>query len=158
ADTQAGRQGQLVLIEEYGAWNQCHQLHVVAAIQSEILHLPLVNYPRNFTRGRVYRLAHAACDFHGFGDLPYLERRILRYARICTNYYAALFSSLKTITHHQDFVSSDRQVRGGIKPILVRCGVTFEVGRRVGNCDVGVWYRAAIRIFYRARYATEYCL
>ena len=67
ADAQAGSECQLILVEDHGAGDQGNQLHIVAPVQRQILHLPLVNHPRYFAGRRIHSLADAGTNLHCLG-------------------------------------------------------------------------------------------
>ena len=148
----------MIFVKNGRTGNKRHQLHVVASVQRQVLHLPLVNHPRYFARRRIYSLANAAANLHCLGQLSNFQGHVLRQARVGRQHHAGLLSFLETIADHQNRISAHGQISGGVKSVLIRSDRADEVSGHIRDCDIGVGDRTAVTVFHRAGDAPEYGL
>src|SRR5262249_34017281 len=94
-DAKIGHRRELIVPQQRNTGNKRCQLHVVATVQRQILHLLLVDSALKFARSRVYGFTHARRNLDGLRQLSDFQRHVRRYTRVRGEHYPALLRSLK---------------------------------------------------------------
>ena len=98
----------MILIEDGGAGNQRYQLHVIPAVERQILHLPLIYKAPYLTRRGVYRFTGGSRDLDRFCYLSRFQRDINCEARIRHHGDTRLHGFLETVSLCFHAVITDR--------------------------------------------------
>jgi hypothetical protein len=94
----------LILIKDCGTRNKRNQLNVIATIQSQILHLPLVDKTPDLTRRGVYGLARGGYYLDRLCDKTWFENDIHCEARVRHHGEARLRGCLEAVLRCFDAV------------------------------------------------------
>ena len=128
----------MILIENYRARNQRNQLDIIATVQRQVLHLPLVDETGHFTGSGIHCLPGGRCDLNCFGNLSWFETEIYGETRIRHHGDIRVLGFLKTMRLRFHAIVAGGQVGHRIEAIAVCRNRPHKIVGKISDCDGSV--------------------